>query len=205
MKFTKIFIETKNQKYPVVIGKNILKKTNFFLKKSFPNTKKIAIITDKGLPTNILKTVRLSLINYKIFIYKLPSGEKTKNIKEANNLIFKILNENFNRSDCIIALGGGVIGDLAGLVASLTKRGVGFLNIPTTLLSQVDASIGGKTAVNSVQGKNLIGSFYHPKLILSDTSVINTLTRREVMCGYAEILKHALILDKEFFLWLNKN
>ena len=205
MKFTKIFIETNNQKYPVIIGKNILRKTNFFLKHIFSNTKKVAIITDKKLPPSILKTIKFSLKNYKLFIYKLPSGERTKNIKYANSLISKILKENFNRTDCIVALGGGVIGDLSGLVASLVKRGIRFVNIPTTLLSQVDASIGGKTAINSAQGKNLIGSFYHPNLILTDISVIDSLPPREIICGYAEILKYSLILDKKFFIWLNNN
>ena len=110
-----------------------------------------------------------------------------------------------NRSDCIIALGGGVVGVLSAFVSSLIKRGVKFVNIPTTLLSQVDASIGGKTAINSNHGKNLIGTFYQPDFVITDISVLNSLPKREMMCGYGEILKYSLILDRKFFLWLIKN
>ena len=110
-----------------------------------------------------------------------------------------MLNKNFNRSDLIIGVGGGITGDVAGFVASIFKRGINFINVPTTLLAQVDAAIGGKTGVNSSHGKNLIGSFYQPKLVLSDTSLLNSLSKKEMICGYAEILKHAIIKDKKFF------
>ena len=113
--------------------------------------------------------------------------------------------DNFNRSDCIISLGGGMIGDISAFISNLTKRGIKFINIPTTLLAQVDASIGGKTGINSNQGKNLIGTYYQPDFVLSDVSTLKTLPHREMISGYGEILKHALILDKKFFLWLNKN
>jgi len=136
---------------------------------------------------------------------KLNTSEKIKNLKIVSELINKLLKKNFHRNDCLIALGGGVLGDIAGLTASLVKRGIKFINIPTTLLSQVDSSIGGKTGVNSGYGKNLIGSFYQPEMVISDTSTLNSLPKREVTCGYAEILKHALILDKKFFFWLQKN
>ena len=97
------------------------------------------------------------------------------------------------------------MGDIVGLTANLVKRGIKFINVPTTLLSQVDSSIGGKTGVNSGYGKNLIGTFYQPEMVISDTTVLNSLPKREMVCGYAEILKHALILDKKFFSWLQKN
>ena len=116
-----------------------------------------------------------------------------------------MLLKNFNRSDLLISVGGGITGDVAGFVASIFKRGVNFINIPTTLLAQVDSSIGGKTGVNSVYGKNLIGAFYQPKLVISDTSFINSLPKKEMICGYAEILKHSIIKDKKFFSWLKKN
>ena len=116
-----------------------------------------------------------------------------------------MINDNLNRSDCVIAFGGGILGDLSAFAASLTKRGVKFINIPTTLLAQVDASVGGKTAINSNQGKNLIGTFYQPDAVLIDISILNSLPRREMICGYGEILKHSLILDRNFFLWLSKN
>ena len=138
-------------------------------------------------------------------ICKLSVNEKIKNLKIANRIIELLLKNNFNRSDCVIALGGGVLGDLSAFIANLTKRGLKFINIPTTLLAQVDASLGGKTGINSNSGKNLIGTFYQPDFILTDTSTIESLPKRELISGYGEILKHALILDKRFFLWLTKN
>ena len=132
----------------------------------------------------------------------------TKKINQLNvvNYYLKILlSKNFNRSDLIIAVGGGITGDVAGFVSSIFKRGINFINIPTTLLAQVDSAIGGKTGVNSNFGKNLIGSFYQPKLVISDTTFINSLSKREMVCGYAEILKHSIIKDKNFFNWLEKN
>ena len=122
-----------------------------------------------------------------------------------NSFLNKLLSKNFNRSDLIISVGGGVTGDTVGFVASIFKRGVNFINIPTTLLAQVDSAIGGKTGVNSTHGKNLIGSFYQPKLVLVDTIFLNSLPKKEMICGYAEILKHALIKDGNFFNWLEKN
>ena len=205
MKNIKIIIKTRNKNYPFIIGENVIKKTGLLIKKNLPKTKKIAIITDRNLPSKILSNLKLSLKKYDISIYKLNAGEKTKNIKIAYYLIEKILRKKFSRSDCIISLGGGVIGDLAGLVSSLVKRGVKFVNIPTTLLAQADSSIGGKTGVNSSYGKNLIGTFYQPDLVITDTTTLNSLPKKEIICGYAEIFKHSLILDKNFFVWLQKN
>jgi len=145
------------------------------------------------------------LKKYNPKIYKITATEKTKNFIYAQKLIEKILKHNLSRSDCIISFGGGITGDLSAFVSNLTKRGIKFINIPTTLLAQVDASIGGKTAVNSRQGKNLIGTFYQPDFVLIDISILNNLPRREMICGYGEILKHALILNRNFFLWLTKN
>ena len=115
------------------------------------------------------------------------------------------MNENFSREDILISVGGGIVGDIAGYAASIFKRGLKFINIPTTLLAQVDSSIGGKTGVNTKHGKNLIGSFYQPKLVISDTDFLKTLPKREIICGYGEILKHSLISNKNFFHFLNKN
>ena len=117
----------------------------------------------------------------------------------------KLLKRNFNRSDLVISVGGGITGDLIGFVASIFKRGINFINVPTTLLAQADAAIGGKTGVNSVFGKNLIGSFYQPKLVINDTAFLKSLPRKELICGYAEILKHSIIKDKKLFIWLKKN
>ena len=205
MKKNKIIVSTKSKTYPIFFGNNILSNTGNLIKKKLPNVKKVCIISDNKLPKILIKILSKSLKKYKIKIYKLTTNEKTKNFNFAYKIIEKLLKDDFNRSDCLIALGGGVIGDLTAFIANLTKRGLNFVNIPTTLLAQVDASIGGKTGVNSNQGKNLIGTFYQPDFIISDVSILKTLPQREIISGYGEILKHSLILDKKFFMWLFKN
>jgi len=205
MKKNKIIVTTKSKVYPVFFGNNILNTTGNILKKNLPHVKKICIISDNKIPNIFLKILTKSLRNYKIKIYKLTANEKTKNFNLAYRIIQQLLKEDFNRSDCLIALGGGVIGDLTAFIANLTKRGLNFINIPTTLLAQVDASIGGKTGINSNLGKNLIGTFYQPNFIISDVNILKSLPQREIISGYAEILKHALIIDKKFFMWLFKN
>ena len=205
MKSAKIIIKTESKSYPIYIGDKIINNTNALLKKNLPNVKKIFIICDKNVPLAHLQKLKSSLKSYKPNILRISSNEKVKNFKVAHMIIEKLLHNNFNRSDCVVSLGGGIVGDLSAFVSSLTKRGIKFINIPSTLLAQVDASIGGKTGVNSTQGKNLIGTFYQPDFVLIDISLLKSLPRREVICGYAEILKHALILDKKFFIWLHKN
>ena len=116
-----------------------------------------------------------------------------------------MLKNNFNRNDCLIALGGGIVGDVSAFAASIFKRGLKFVNIPSTLLAQVDSSIGGKTGINSKFGKNLIGSFYQPSLVIIDINFLKSLPKREINCGYAEIFKHSIISDNEFFNFLIKN
>ena len=205
MKNTKIIVKTKSKTYPIYFGDKIINTTGTLIRKNLPNVKKICIISDKNVPLALLKKLNKTLKKYNPKVYRLSAKEKTKSFKVAYKLIESLLKNNFNRSDCIIALGGGVLGDLSAFISSLTKRGVKFINIPSTLLAQADASIGGKTAVNSDLGKNLIGTFYQPDFVLMDTSLLSSLSKREMICGYAEILKHSLILDKKFFLWLTKN
>ena len=205
MKNTKIIINTKSKSYPIYLGNGILNTTGTLIRKNLPNVKKICIISDKNLPLILLKKLSKSLKKYNIKIYRLYVSEKIKNFKVANKLIKNLLNSNFNRSDCVISFGGGILGDLSGFISSLTKRGIKFVNIPTTLLAQVDASIGGKTGINTSDGKNLIGTFYQPEFVLADIETLNSLPRREIICGYGEILKHSLILDRNFFLWLSIN
>ena len=155
MKNTKLIVKTKSKSYPIYFGNDILKTTGRLIKKSLPSVKKICIISDNKLPKLLIKKLIKSLIKYELKVYKLSANEKTKSLKIANKIIEQLLKNNFNRSDCIIALGGGVIGDLSAFISNLTKRGLKFVNIPTTLLAQVDASIGGKTGVNSTQGKKI--------------------------------------------------
>ena len=205
MKNIKFIVKTKSKSYPIYFGNGILNTTGSLIKKNLADVKKICIISDNKLPELLLKKLIKSLKKYDLRIFKLTANEKTKSIKVVNKIIEKLLKDNFNRSDCVIAFGGGVLGDLSAFVSNLTKRGLKFVNIPTTLLAQVDASIGGKTGINSNQGKNLIGTYYQPDFVLSDVSILKSLPQREMISGYGEILKHSLILDKKFFFWLFKN
>ena len=199
MKNTRIIVKTKSKSYPIYFGDKILNNTGALLEKKMPKVKKVCIISDKNLPSSLLKKLTKSLKKYNPKVYKLSVSEKIKNFSFAYKLIENIINDHLNRSDCIIAFGGGIVSDLSAFVSSITKRGTKFINIPTTLLAQVDASIGGKTAINSIQGKNLIGTFYQPDFVLIDVSILDTLPHREMICGYGEILKHSLILDKKIF------
>tara|TARA_Y100000590_G_scaffold445987_1_gene578855 strand:- start:726 stop:1838 length:1113 start_codon:yes stop_codon:yes gene_type:complete len=205
MKTIKLNVKTKTKNYPIYFGDNILNKTGKLIKKNLPYVKKVSVISDNKLPKKLLTKLLKSLKRYDVKLFKLSANEKNKSLSVANKIIQQLLKKNFNRSDCLIAFGGGILGDLSAFISSLTKRGIKFINIPTTLLAQVDASIGGKTGINSNEGKNLIGTFYQPDFIISDPILLKSLPQREIVSGYAEILKHSLILDKKFFIWLTKN
>jgi 3-dehydroquinate synthase len=135
----------------------------------------------------------------------LQPGEGTKSFEQLERLIDALLAENVERGSLIVAFGGGVIGDLTGFAAGVLKRGVDFVQIPTTLLAQVDSSVGGKTAINTARGKNLVGVFHQPRLVIADTAVLRTLPRRELLGGYAEVVKYGLLGDADFFGWLEQN
>ena len=137
------------------------------------------------MPVKFKRILKKELQNYELTFLPFSASEKTKSIKYVNFYLEKLLVRNFNRSDLIIGVGGGITGDVSGFVASIFKRGLNFINIPTTLLAQVDSSIGGKTGVNSKRGKNLIGSFFQPKLVISDTSFLKSIPKKEMVCGYA--------------------
>tara|TARA_B100000963_G_scaffold168452_1_gene146373 strand:+ start:166 stop:1272 length:1107 start_codon:yes stop_codon:yes gene_type:complete len=198
-------IRFKEQKYSIIIGQNSIRVLPKKIKLICPKTKKIAVIIDKKVPHGFKAKLKTILKNYNTSFIPFSASEKNKSIKTINNILKRLFLKNFNRSDLIIGVGGGITGDVTGFAASIFKRGINFINIPTTLLSQVDAAIGGKTGVNSNYGKNLIGSFYQPKLVISDISFINSLPKKEMICGYAEILKHSIIKDKTFFKWLEIN
>jgi 3-dehydroquinate synthase len=205
MKLIKLQINTENQKYPIIIGNNFLSKIKKFLSESSINFNRCLIVADKKVPKKLINKVLNSLSRKSTTIYYFDANEKNKNQISINKILSILLKENFNRNDCLISIGGGITGDVSGFAASIFKRGLKFVNIPTTLLSQVDSSIGGKTGINNNHGKNLIGTFYQPNLVLSDISFLKSLSKREIICGYGEILKHALIADKKFFSFLNKN
>ena len=202
---TKIKFQNSQNNYSILIGKNILNSLSKEIKKINPKTKKIAIIYDNNVPRNYQKIFKRNLKEYSLIFLPFVASEKAKSLNTASRYLNKLSSLNFNRSDLIISVGGGITGDVFGFIASIYKRGINFINIPTTLLAQVDSAVGGKTAVNSKYGKNLIGSFYQPKLVISDISFLKSLPRKELICGYAEILKHAIIKDKKFFEWLRKN
>ena len=205
MKTLKIKAKYNNFNHSVIIGDEILHLLPRNIKSICPKTKKIAIVYDKNIPNKKLRLIKKILKNYHLLFIKFNSSEKSKSFKVVNSLVEKLLINKFNRSDLLIGLGGGIVGDVSAFIACITKRGINFINIPTTLLAQVDSSIGGKTGVNSTNGKNLIGAFFQPSLVLIDTSFLKTLPKREMICGYAEILKHSLIKDLKFFNWLKLN
>ena len=198
-------IKTKTQKYPILIGTNLISKVSKIAKSNSINFKKCLIVIDDKIPKKIILKVKKSFNKKNIFVYAFNANEINKNMKNVNKILQFLLDKNFSRNDCLISIGGGITGDTSGFAASLFKRGLKFINIPTTLLSQVDSSIGGKTGVNTKHGKNLIGTFYQPNLVISDIQFLKTLPKRELICGYGEILKHSIIANKKFFNFLDRN
>ena len=205
MKPIKLKINTKSQKYPIIIGSNLVSNLANIAKNNSVNFKKCLLIIDRNISKKIISRIKKSLSKKKLYIFIFNANEKNKNQNSINKILDILLKENFSREDCLISIGGGITGDISGFAASLFKRGLKFINVPTTLLSQVDSSIGGKTGVNTKYGKNLIGSFYQPHLVVSDIQFLKTLPKREIICGYGEILKHSLIADKKIFNYLNRN
>jgi 3-dehydroquinate synthase/shikimate kinase/3-dehydroquinate synthase len=205
MKNQEIKFKNNSHSYSIIIGTNILGILPKKIKLLCPKTKNIAFIIDSNVPNKFKNKLKNKLKNYNLLFLSFTANEKNKSVSLVNYYLNKLLSKNFNRSDLIIAVGGGITGDVVGFVSSIFKRGINFINIPTTLLAQVDSAIGGKTGVNSKYGKNLIGSFYQPKLVISDTSFLDSLSKKQMVCGYAEILKHSIIKDKKFFNWLEIN
>ena len=205
MKTHKIQISTKTKKYSIFIGSKLIAKINKILSSQQLSFSKILIVIDKNIPSKFKSKLIKKLKSGVKKTYIFNANERNKNQRNVDliqNILFK---NRFNRDDCLIAFGGGITGDVAGYCASNYKRGIKFINIPTTLLSQVDSSIGGKTGINNSYGKNLVGSFYQPDLVVSDIDVLKSLNSREVICGYAEILKNSLLESYKKFKYLNKN
>ena len=165
------------------------------------------IVTDRNVAKHHLAAFRASMDSAGIetALIELNPGEETKSFDQFEKLVTSILDIRPERASTLIALGGGVIGDITGFAASVILRGIDFIQVPTTLLAQVDSSVGGKTGINTRHGKNLVGAFYQPKLVLADTEVLDTLPRRELLAGYAEVVKYGLLGDAEFFAWLEQN
>ena len=203
---TRIDINLGERSYPILIGEGLLDTAGDHLAALLPR-KRTAIVTDENVAENhlqrLLDACEKAGIEAEPIV--LPAGESSKSFPHLEWLCQQLLELGIERKDAVIAFGGGVIGDLVGFAASILRRGCPFVQIPTTLLSQVDSSVGGKTGINTPQGKNLIGAFHQPRLVLIDTSVIDTLPDRELMAGYAEVVKYGLIDDPEFFAWLEEN
>ena len=200
---TMIEVDLGDRKYPIYIGDSVLSEQELIDKHIVSN--QVLIVTNEKVAPLYLKYIeeRLYGLNHDVLI--LPDGESTKSLDSLNQIITRLMEKKYSRTCILIALGGGVIGDLTGFAAACYQRGVKFIQIPTTLLAQVDSSVGGKTAVNHPLGKNMIGAFYQPSAVLIDTSVLSTLPEREFSAGLAEVIKYGLIRDKPFYEWLEEN
>ena len=193
-----------SSKYEVIISKNALTKSN--LAPQIKSSKNILIVTDSGIPKKYIKELKTKIGNNKnIYIHELPQGETSKSANEYLNLLEKLAKLKFDRSDLMIALGGGMVGDITGFTASSYLRGIDFIQIPTSLLAQVDSSVGGKTAINIERGKNLVGAFYNPKLVLISTSFLETLPNNQFRSGLGEIVKYSLLGNKKIRSILENN
>ncbi|OBY27695.1 3-dehydroquinate synthase [Leisingera sp. JC1] len=192
--------------YDVVIGPGLLAQAGERIK-PFLSRPQVAVLTDETVAEKHLETLRagLAAAGVEMTALALPPGEATKGWPQFTRAVEWLLEQKVERGDVIVAFGGGVIGDLAGFAAAVLRRGVRFVQIPTSLLAQVDSSVGGKTGINAPQGKNLIGAFHQPSLVLADTSVLETLTARDFLSGYGEVVKYGLLGDSEFFAWLEEH
>ena len=195
-----------DRSYDIVIGRGQLATLGERIAKLRPNAK-VAIVSDENVARHHLDAAvaAVSRAALQTSTIVLPPGERTKSFSHLASLCDDLISHRIERNDLVIALGGGVIGDLAGLAAAIVRRGLDYVQVPTTLLAQVNSSVGGKTAINSRQGKNLIGAFHQPVLVVADTALLDTLPAREFRAGYAEVAKYGLLGDATFFAWLEAN
>ena len=198
-----VHVNLPGRAYDVVIGPDLLAQAGSYVAPLLSRPK-VAVITDKHVADLHLDALRSGLAEVGIVMQSLslPPGEATKSWTQLENCVDWLLDQKVERNDVVVAFGGGVIGDLVGFAAAVLRRGVRFVQIPTSLLAQVDSSVGGKTGINATQGKNLIGAFHQPSLVLADTAVLGTLTARDFLAGYGEVVKYGLLGDAAFFSWL---
>lgn len=192
-------IKTSTGKYDVIIEKNCLSNASQYLNLN----RKVLIITDDGIPTQYIDVVKNQC--EKCFVYTIKQGEASKNFDNYQKILGFLLENSFSRKDVIVAIGGGVVGDLSGFVAATYMRGIDFYNIPTTLLSQVDSSIGGKTAIDFLTYKNIVGAFYPPKVVLIDALTLNTLSKRQLHAGLVEAIKMAATFNENLFKFIENS
>ena len=198
----KIHVTLIESEYDIYIGRKILSDFHKYFNLGNIDERKFLIITDDNIPKEYIDTISSQIKNY--IVFKVPHGEENKNFDNYQEILKTLVKNNFTRTDCLIAIGGGMIGDLSGITASSFMRGIDLYNIPTTLLSQVDSSIGGKTAIDFMHVKNIVGSFFQPKGVLIDVETLKTLPDRQIKNGLVESIKMALTFDKEFFNYLKE-
>lgn len=198
-----LVVELGPRSYPIYIGSGLIGRAKSFL--PHIDGHQVMIITNETVAPLYLETVQQAVADFEVHIKVLPDGEQYKSMDTLNSIFDSLLAAHCDRRATVIALGGGVVGDLGGFAAACYQRGIGLIQVPTTLLAQVDSSVGGKTAVNHVHGKNMIGAFYQPLAVVADTDMLASLPDREMHAGIAEVIKYGLIRDAEFFDWLEDN
>lgn len=201
---TVITVDLADRPYDIHVGAGLLSRAGDMLA-PYARGGRLLVVTDENVAAHVLPQFEQALTDIDTEIFVLPAGEAGKSWAQLERLTDWLLAHHIERSDHIIALGGGVVGDITGFAAHIVKRGCSFVQIPTTLLAQVDSSVGGKTAINSISGKNLVGAFHQPSLVLIDPDVLATLPRRQLAAGFAEVVKYGLIDDAEFFGWCDAN
>lgn len=189
--------------YPIFIAAGLLKKADVIA--PYLGTGRVVIVSNDVVAPLYLETVKQLFVGRESLEIILPDGEAHKNLDTISHIYDKLLAGKYDRNTLLVALGGGVVGDITGFAAATYLRGINYIQIPTTLLAQVDSSVGGKTGVNHPLGKNMIGAFYQPRCVIADTNVLHTLPQREVKAGLAEVIKYGLIYDSGFFEWLAHN
>ncbi|VAX10398.1 3-dehydroquinate synthase [hydrothermal vent metagenome] len=201
---TKILqVDLGERSYPIYIGSGLLSDPALYQRHI--SGQQVMVVSNETIAPLYLEQVLAALGSYQTASVILPDGEKFKTIEIWNTIFDALLEQHFDRRCTILALGGGVVGDMAGFAASAYQRGVHFIQVPTTLLAQVDSSVGGKTGVNHPKGKNMVGAFYQPRCVIADMDTITTLDDRQLAAGLAEVIKYGLINDPDFFTWLEQN
>ncbi len=200
---TTLSVELGDRSYPIYIDQGLL--GNVELIRPYIAGKQVMIVSNETVAPLYLDALLQSLAGFQVSTHILPDGEEFKNLEVLDSIFDALLQVPCDRDTTLIALGGGVVGDITGFAAACYQRGVPFIQIPTTLLAQVDSSVGGKTAVNHPRGKNMIGAFYQPRCVIADISTLSTLDDRQLSAGLAEVIKYGLIRDLKFFVWLEEN
>lgn len=201
-KSTQVQVSLGDRSYPIFIGSDEIRRADIA---SYISGKKVLIVTNETIAPLYLESLKRQLTDKQVDSVILADGEQYKNLGTLNLIFDQLIGNHHDRKTTLIALGGGVVGDMTGFAAACYQRGVPFIQIPTTLLAQVDSSVGGKTAVNHAMGKNMIGAFYQPQAVIIDTDTLSTLPDREFYAGLAEVIKYGLIADADFFRWLESN